>query len=172
MVAKTSSTIRLFSVTTLSLMLMMMTDAQAATRRNCNNSLVAVEVTPLDFGNFVGSIAGTVTVSTAGARSTTGPILVGGGSVSPGVFSLYTTISGCETYPVRVRGFNGTLSGTGPNMTVNNFDSDPVSEAFYLSPNANDPITVTVGADVSSATNQAAGVYTGTYRVRFRLTNP
>lgn len=148
---------------------MIFTDAQAASRRKCNRALVINEVTELNFGNFVGSVAGKVTISTSGARTTTGPILVGGGSVSPAVFSLHTTISGCGTYPVRVRFNRGTLGGPGSNMRVNNFTSTPASETFFLNPGANSPITVTVGADVSSAANQTNGIYTGTYRVRFNL---
>lgn len=159
------------SLAILSLMLVLVTfvDVQAASHNKCSKALVITEVTELNFGNFVGSIAGKVTVSTSGARSTTGPILVGGGAVSPGVFALQTTIAGCETYPVRVRFNNGSLGGSGPDMIVNNFASNPASETIFLNPGANNPITVTVGGDVSSTTNQTNGLYTGTYRVRFTL---
>lgn len=144
-------------------------DAQAASRRACRNALVVTEVTQLNFGDFVGAIAGKVTVATDGSRTSTGPILVSGGIVSPGVFSLYSTIDGCSAYPVRVRTRNGNLTGSGANMRVNGFVSDPVSETFFLKPTANDPITVTVGADLSSGANQGTGPYMGTYRVRFNL---
>lgn len=170
MKVKIFTNLRRISVLTLSLMLLLvLTDAEAASRRNCNRNLVVNEVMPLDFGYFVGSIAGTVTVSPNGARSSTGPVLVGGGSVSPGVFELYTTISGCESYSVRVRFNNGSLSGSGPNMSVRNMVSNPASQTFSLNPGSNNPITVTVGADLLSATSQAAGPYNGTYRVRFNL---
>lgn len=161
------------SVTIMALILMTLSivDVEAASRRNCNRALVINEVTELNFGNFVGSLVGKVTVTTSGSRSSTGPVLVGGGTVSPAVYSLHTTIAGCERYRVRIRFNNGNLGGPGANMRVNNFVSDPASLNLNLNPGANNPVFVTVGADVSSAASQQNGVYTGTYRVRFNLRN-
>lgn len=157
------------SLLSLTLLMAIMVDAEAASRRNCNRALVINEVTPLDFGNFVGTVGGKVTVSTSGARTSTGPVLVGGGTVSPAVYSIYTSISGCERFRVRIRFNNGNLNGPGTSLRVDNFVANPSSESFNLNPGANNPVYVTVGADVSSATNQTNGDYNGTYRARFNL---
>ena len=62
----------------------------------CNAALQAALVTNLDFGDYEGAVAGTITVDTAGARTTTGPVLAGG-IVSAAAYDVWNTLAGCET---------------------------------------------------------------------------
>ena len=141
-------------------------DATAATRNQCRQNMVATEVQELNFGNYVGTIGGTITVDTNGVRTSSAPILAGG-TVSTGIYEVSSTIAGCDVYPVRIRFFNGTLTGTGTNMPINTFTSNPAS-LFTISPLANVPTTVYVGGNLDSGAAQAAGGY----RVRFVFRNP
>ena len=127
--------------------------------------MVLTEVQQLNFGNYEGTIGGTITVDTNGVRTSSGPILAGG-TVRTGIYEVSATIAGCDVYPVRIRYNNGTLTGTGDVMPINTFTSNPAS-LFTISPLANVPTTVYVGGNLDSGAAQAAGGYTGTYRVRF-----
>lgn len=153
------------------LLLVFVIDATAATRIQCRNNMVVTEVQQLNFGNYEGTIGGTITVDTNGARSSSGPILAGG-TVRTGIYEVSTTIAGCDAYPVRIRYVgNPTLTGTGTAMPINTFTSNPAS-MFTISPLANVPTSVYVGGNLDSGAAQTSGPYTGTYRVRFNFRNP
>lgn len=141
-------------------------------RNQCNNNLTAVRVQDLSFGDFEGITAGTITVTTAGTRSSTGPVLAGG-IVAAAAFDVSNTLAGCDFYPVRIRlPNNATLSGPA-SMSASNFTNSPAS-LFILSATPGVPTRVFVGADLASNNNQTGGAYaTATpFTVRFDHRRP
>jgi hypothetical protein len=153
------------------LLMVLFSDVSAATRQQCRRSMVVTEVQQLNFGNYEGTIVGTITVDTNGVRSSTGPVLAGG-TVSSGVYEVSSTIDDCNVYPVVIRYMgNPTLTGTGAPMSINTFTSNPASP-FTISPLANVPTPVYIGGTLDSSAAQTEGAYTGTYRVRFTHRNP
>ena len=175
-----TTTTRLFHWLSYTLITLFITEAFAGPpppgvpRRNlCNNNLTAVKVQDLSFGDYEGTIGGTITISATGIRSTSGPDLAGG-VVTTAAFDVANSLSGCDYYPVRIRlPGNTTLSGPTATMTANNFTSDPPG-LFTLSPVPGVPTRVNVGADLVSNPNQAGGAYTtaAPYQVRFDHRNP
>jgi hypothetical protein len=152
---------------------MTITEANADHNQNhCNQNLQIVEVSELSFGDYVANVGGgTITVDTNGNRTSIGPILAGG-TVSQGVFNVYSTINGCDSYPVRIRyERNPNLTGPGANMPFGSYDP-PRDTLITISPIANVPTVVNVGATLTSGSSQTQGGYTGTYRVRFQHRNP
>lgn len=141
-------------------------------RNQCNNNLTAIKVQDLSFGDYEGITGGIITVTTAGTRSSTGPILAGG-NVTAAAYDVSNTLSGCDYYPIRIRlPNNATLSGPAT-MTASNFTSNPASR-FTLSATPGVPTRVYVGADLGSNNNQAGGSYTtaAPFTVRFNHRNP
>lgn len=159
----------------LSLLALTVIDAVAAPppgvpRRNqCNNNLTAVRTQDLSFGDYEGLTGGTITVSPAGSRTSTGPVLAGG-TVMAAAFDVSNTLSGCDYYPINIRlPNNATLSGAAT-MTANNFTTSPAS-LFTLSATPGVPTRVYVGADLNSNTSQAAGAYLTASPLQLRFTH-
>ncbi len=108
----------------------------------------------LEFGAFTGA-AGTVTVSTAGARSSTGSVVLAptNGTVRQGTFSV--TGSGSSTFAITYpSAFNITSGANNMSVTV----SGPATGTL-----SGGSATINVGGTVTVSANQAAGNYTGTY---------
>ena len=130
----------------------------------CNATLQAALVSDLDFGDFEGSVAGTITVDTAGTRTTTGPVLAGG-TVSEAAYDVWNNQAGCERRNVDViLPGSITLSGAAT-MTANNFTINPPPKFKLTAPGV--PTRVTVGATLNSAAGQAGGPYTTSFTVDF-----
>ena len=130
----------------------------------CNAALQAALVTNLDFGDYEGTVAGTITVDTAGARTTTGPVLAGG-TVSASAYDVWTTLAGCEKRNITVT-VPGSITLTGPaTMTANNFTKNPANKFKLTAPGVS--TRVTVGATLNSAAAQATGAYTVPFSVQF-----
>jgi len=130
----------------------------------CNAALQVALVTDLNFGDYEGTVAGTITVDTAGARTTTGPVLAGG-TVSAAMYDVWTTLAGCERRMIRIT-LPGTITLTGPaSMTANNFTSNPLRRFRLTAPAV--PTRVTVGASLNSAAGQTGGPYTTAFTVDF-----
>lgn len=126
---------------------------------NNRNSLTAVTVQNLSFGDFEGTIAGTVTVTPAGARSSTGPVLAGG-IVTAAAFDVSNNEPGCDIYPVQITlPATATLTTGAVSMTADTFVSSPANQ-FTLSPVPGQATRVFIGATVNSGTNQTGGAYT------------
>ncbi len=128
-------------------------NATAIIKRN----ITATETQQMNFGTISTSgTAGTVTLSPAGARSST---LAYYGTSKAGVF----TITGEPSTALTVSFGNGTLSNGANTMALTNFttSSTPASTTTDSSGN----LTLNVGADLAVAANQASGTYTGTYTV-------
>lgn len=130
----------------------------------CNAALQAALVTNLNFGDFEGAVAGTITVDTAGTRTTTGPTLAGG-TVSEAAYDVWTTLAGCEKRNITVT-VPGSITLAGPaTMTANNFTKNPANKFKLTAPVI--PTRVTVGATLNSAAGQATGAYTVPFSVQF-----
>lgn len=116
-------------------------------------------VTSLEFGDIVqDTAAGTVTVDTAGAATTSGLTHLGGESAA----QFDVTGDSSKTFAVTLPA-NGTVSLAGPGaaMGVDSFTSSCSSTCALTGGNG----SFTVGATLSVAANQVAGSYTGTFDV-------
>lgn len=116
----------------------------------------------LDFGRFVAGTGGTVVVSPAGLRSRTGAVVL---LTSPNAGQARFTAArsnGNKTAVIISLPANGSIRLTsGVNsMAVNNFVSTPASTGSLQS-----PMTLSVGATLSVAANQAPGTYSGSFSV-------
>lgn len=138
--------------------------AKPPSKDACNAALQAALVTNLNFGDYEGAVAGTITIDTAGARTTTGPTLAGG-TVSAAAYDVWTTLDGCEKRNITVTA-PGTATLTGAaTMTANNFTKNPPRK-FKLTALVV-PTRVTVGASLTSTAGQTGGPYTTTFTVDF-----
>ena len=138
--------------------------AKPPSKAECNAALQAALVTSLNFGDYEGAVAGTITVDTAGARTTTGPMLAGG-SVSAAAYDVWTTLDGCEKRNITVT-VPGTATLNGPaSLTANNFTKNPARKFKLTAPAV--PTRVTVGASLNSAAGQTSGPYTTAFTVDF-----
>lgn len=109
----------------------------------------------LEFGTFAGNGAGTVVVSTAGARSFTGSVVGAGGTVRQGQFSV--TGTGAATFAITYPGSVNLTSGANTMaLQVSGASTGTLSSGSA---------TVNVGGELTVAANQAAGSYTGTYSI-------
>lgn len=119
----------------------------------------------LGFGRFIASSGGTITINalTSARSKTGGVVLIAGGSISSATFSLTLTGGGkALTWRTISLPPNNTvtLSGATSSMPLNNFTSDPVN-TFVGSTKR----TLSVGATLTVAPNQAAGDYAGSFDV-------
>ena len=125
----------------------------------------------LDFGRFVAGSGGTVIVSPAGLRSRTGAVVLltspnaGQALFNASRISGIGSGSGTDTTTAVSISLpaNGSvwLTGSGGGtMAVNNFVSTPAATGSFQA-----PMTLTVGATLTVAPNQAPGTYTGTFSV-------
>lgn len=128
-------------------------NASAIIKRN----ITATETQTMDFGTISsGATAATVTLSPAGARSST---LSYYGTSRPGVFN----ITGEASTPLTISFGNGTLSNGANTMVLSNFTSSTTPASSTTDSGGN--LTLNVGADLAVGANQASGTYTGTYTV-------
>ena len=120
----------------------------------------------LNFGEVVASGAlGTVVLSPAGARSTTGGASLGSGaSVTAAAFTVSGQAS--ATYAITLPASSTVTSGANT-MTVNAFTSNP-SGTGALSGGGSQNLTV--GATLNVAASQATGTDTGTFPVTVTYT--
>lgn len=118
----------------------------------------------LSFGKFVAGPGGTVTVTTAGARSSVGVLLVGTSSASSAAFT-WSDNSAANATKLCAIGLpaDGTVTLTsGANtMTLKTFTSTPAVPTMMTAGSLN----FTVGATLTVKANQAPGTYSGSYSV-------
>lgn len=116
----------------------------------------------LDFGRFVAGAGGTVILAPNGARSRTGAVvLLNSPTVGQASFNAIRS-SGNKSAVIITIPANGSIrlnSGTN-SMAVNNFVSTPASTGSVQT-----PMTMSVGATLVVAPNQAPGTYSGTFNV-------
>jgi len=115
----------------------------------------------LDFGQIsVGSGGGFLEISSAGAVTTRGDVVVQGGDASPAQFEVSgeAGLSYDVTLPNRIQ----VTDGTGNTMGVGNFDPSNAGTGTLSASGIDD---FTVGATLKVHANQAPGVYAGSFDV-------
>lgn len=129
-------------------------------KNDCQKSLVAVNVVDIEFGNFDGATAGTITVTPSGSRSSTGPVLVGG-TVNAAAFEVSNFLANCDYWPVRIQiqGVPTNLTGPGVAMLSEVYTTSPAGR-FTLSATPGVPTQVNVGASLITGVIQTSGSYT------------
>lgn len=115
----------------------------------------------MNFGDVVaGGSAGTVVLTSAGARSATGGATLGNGSaVAAAAFNV--TGQASATYAITLPA-SATVTSGANNMTVNTFTSNP-SGTGALSGGGSQALSV--GATLNVGASQATGTYTGSFSV-------
>jgi hypothetical protein len=128
-------------------------------------ALNIVSTQGLTFGKFAAGTGGTVTISTNGARSRTGNvILLASDTGTAAAFTVSDTdpANATLTYVITLPANDTvTISSGGNSMAVNSFVSNP-SGSGMLSGGSQ---SVTVGATLTVGANQPAGNYTGSFSV-------
>ena len=117
--------------------------------------------TDMDFADVVATAsAGTVVLTTAGARSVTGGATLGNGT---GTAAAAFTVAGdpASTYSITLPG-SATITSAPNTMTVNTFTSNPSGTGTL---GAGGTQGLTVGATLVVGASQAQGTYTGTFDV-------
>ena len=122
----------------------------------------------LNFGSIDANGGGTVTVSTAGVGSTTGPILIALTGLQEGQCDL--TGEGNLAFTVTIPATTVDDAGAGVPMAVNNFQVDDgtgagPAVAGYSANLVAGAETIAIGADLVVGAAQAAGNYVGTVTV-------
>jgi Domain of unknown function (DUF4402) len=121
---------------------------------------------PLVFGTLIAAAtAGTVTISPAGAQSTTGGVIALAGAFGAAQFTIQID-QGNPNYTI-ILPASTTLTGPGTPMTVDTFVSNP-SAGGQVSHAVSEPVTV--GATLHIGANQTPGDYSGTFLLT--ITNP
>ncbi len=149
--------------------LIMTAPARAATATATASGTVIVAAVNLAFGSFApGAGAGSVTVSTSGVRGGTGVVLTTGAPPSAARFNI--TGHPNATYAISYGGssvLTNTTGGGNETMALTRFSDFSAANATSgemttgtLSPAGTQSLYV--GATLSVAANQVAGVYTGT----------
>jgi hypothetical protein len=115
----------------------------------------------LAFGRAVASSSpGTVVVSPAGDRTSTGGVtLINGGVAGAASF----TVTGNANAAYSITFSTATLSGGSASMTIDAFTCSPTSSAWNLG--ASGSQIVYVGATLHVGASQAAAAYSGSYAV-------
>ncbi|HXO20043.1 MAG TPA: DUF4402 domain-containing protein [Thermoanaerobaculia bacterium] len=118
--------------------------------------------TNLEFGQIVPSVViGTVTMSTAGVRSSTGGVTLGNGVV-PNASSFAVTGAPSNTYAITLPTSITLTAAAGAPMTVDTFVSDPTVAGALSVAGAQ---TLLVGATLHVGVSQVANPYSGTFNV-------
>ncbi|MBL3555309.1 MULTISPECIES: DUF4402 domain-containing protein [Marinobacter] len=117
----------------------------------------------LSFGSFVAGSGGTVTISTSGARSATGGVLLIPSSA--GAAAQFTVAGDANaTYTIQLPGNDFVkLAGPGVDMTINDFTSSPSGTGGQL--DAGGSQTLSIGGTLFISGDQAPGDYSGTFSV-------
>lgn len=148
--------------------------AQATKLNTCRANMLASETQQVSFGDMAPTAGGTVTVSTAGARTATGVSLLGG-TVNAGIITVTSTLANCHCYPlsINIRDGAATLASGGNSMAMTNIVTSPTTaDAATVGSAAGSSLQINVGADLAVGAAQAAGTYNtagDTYMVRFRF---
>jgi len=137
------------------------TFAQASATSSASATIVGpigiTNTTPMSFGNVaVSTLAGTVVMTPAGARSVTGGCTLPAVTGSPAAAVFNVTGAANYTYAITLPAGATTITSGTDNMTVDNWTSTP-SGAGTLS--AGGAQTLTVGATLNVAGSQPAGTY-------------
>ena len=134
--------------------------ALTACGRLCAAQIAISHTSDMSFGQVVSStFGGTVSISTAGIRTASGIAVVPSSSSSRAVFEV--TGDNNTTYAITLPS-SVALSGSGPDMTLDTFVSNPSDTGLLNGVGAQ---TLYVGATLHVSANQQAGAYNGTMDV-------
>ena len=110
----------------------------------------------MNFGNVaVGAVAGTVVLTPAGARSTTGGCTLPATTGTVAAASFTVTGADGYTYSITLPGAATTITSGANNMTVDTWTSNPTPTGLLTGGTE----TLTVGATLNVAGSQPAGTY-------------
>lgn len=122
-------------------------------------ALTITQVVPMAFATVAAPPAGgTVTISSAGVIAP-----VTGFSFTGTPTASNFTVTGDPSTAVILSFANGSLTGPGTAMTLQNFTSNPAIGS--VSTGAGGTVDLKVGADLIVGSNQTSGSYAGTYNV-------
>lgn len=134
-----------------------------------------VKTGDLSFGDLaVGATGGTVIVTTAGARSSTGGVVLYGGSHSPAAFSGFGNPNRQVIITFGAPSILITRSGGSQTMTVDSFTPNPTgsgglnqlgNSGRHRITTSTGLFTFNVGARLIVAGSQTPGTYSGTFSV-------
>jgi hypothetical protein len=130
--------------------------ADATATATIVSPITITKTVDMDFGNVaVSSVAGTVILTPAGTRSTTGGVTLPAttGTVTAAAFNVTGTPA--YTYSIAITGSPLTVTSGANTMTVTAFTSTPASPGTLV---AGDN-ALTVGATLNVGANQASGTY-------------
>ncbi len=115
----------------------------------------------LNFGSMVsGTSAGTVTVTSTGAVSSTGGVTLVPSTTAPADFTLSNgPAGGPHIYLIQLPS-SVTITSGGNSMVVNNFDNTAPTLGIIANSSSR---SIGVGATLNVGANQPSGTYTGTY---------
>ena len=136
--------------------------SQATNLNKCDKDLLGSETQQISFGTFASYGGGTVTVSTGGARSSTGSVSLLGGTVNAGIITVTSPNANCHCYPLSIVVLDGTatLASGGNSMAMSNILTNPTTaDAVTVGSAAGSSMQINVGADLAVSAAQAAGTY-------------
>ena len=133
---------------------------------DCPATLTANLTQDLDFGDYVGTNGGTITIDTAGVRTETGGVFLVGGAVFAATYVFSNSDSRCLNRWIKITAIPTSITISGPaSMTVNNFTTSAAADGDKFKISTTD--TVTIGADLITNNAQVQGPYTGNFTVDF-----
>lgn len=122
-------------------------------------AVTSSEAQQMNFGAIdSNATGGTVTLTTSGTASSTGGLVLSANK-SQGKITIVADPNTTLTISIA----NGSLTGPGTAMAVNNFTTDPAIPTVPTGTTGS--ITLNVGADLVVGANQKEGAYAGTYDV-------
>ena len=130
-------------------------------------AIAADPAAPLDFGSVIaGASLGTVVISPAGARSSTGGVFLTGATFgAAGLDVQLCGAAGPKKFTVTLQTPSITISdGSGGTMTVDTFTGNPTL-GTSVTGSTSSSTRIWIGGTLHVAANQAPGLYAGTFTV-------
>lgn len=123
----------------------------------CKNNTFITTTANLSFGSFSTDNIGLINITPAGVRNSSGGVVLMGGTVSAGIFS----VAGCANYAFSIiLPPTTTLTFSTSTMTVSTYQTDPTGSGVT---DATGNALIKVGATLNVGLPQPAGPYTGTF---------
>jgi len=133
---------------------------------DCPATLTVNSTQNLDFGDYIGTNGGAITIDTAGIRTATGGVILAGGAVSAATYVFSNSDTRCLNRWIRITAIPTSIAISGPaSMTVNNFITSAAADGDKFKISTTN--TVTIGADLITNNAQTQGPYTGSFTIDF-----
>ena len=125
----------------------------------CEAGLTWTE-TGMDFGSYVGGVAGTIVMdATTGAMTPAGVVLVGGSAGTPLTFTFANSVNGCDKKNINITLPAGiTISNAASNVIINNLITSISPKTKFKLMNTD---TITIGGTLNAGAADAVGTYNG-----------